>query len=762
MQGLIRFISFSQILLICFLVDAQSPYVTGKLVEFGGNEPLPFANVQNLNQGILVVTDKEGGFKIAAQPEDTIQFSFIGYQQIQKLAASIASGQTLFIKPSSTVLQEVQVSAERSRSLEQFDKIRSGINSLGRDVVFDLPTLGGEPDFVKVITLLPGASKGVEGSNDFFIRGGAADQNLVLFDGATVYNTGHLFGFLSVFNPSTVGEVDMMTGGFPTEYGGRLSSIIDIRSKEIRKDEFFMEGGIGLISSRISAEIPIIKDKLAIQIAGRRTYADQLAKMVGSEIPYFFYDANVHVDYQPTESTRLSYAFYTGEDVLNYTGVRGRNDDPSGTSFIIGNNIQTLTLEKKFQKLTSQTDLSFTKFDYDIDNFFQDNRLQVVSGISEMGFKQRFTYPLTENDKFHVGFAGTQRTVNTNLVDVEGELAEVIPTSEGEKLDVFESALFGEWEFRKGRFQGIIGARISYAFLRNKTYWQPEPRMSFRYAFKDDLALKVSYTRMSQYIHRVSSSSFALPTDVWYPVDEQIRPQTANQWTLGINKVIVPKGLVLSMEGYYKQMKNLVEFKEGTNLVLNPELREDLLQGDGSSYGLEWLIRKDVGKLKGWISYTLSWTQRQFDELNNGNSFAARYDRRNNASVISNYQLSDRWTFSAVWEFISGARFTPIVGYYGVPNASATGIDLVPIYPERNSVKLADTHRLDLSIILRGKEKANRRWRGDWHFSIYNVYNRATPIAIDIIYDEAEQAYRYEQPGLLGLLPSVTYNFTFK
>ncbi len=209
-------------------------------------------------------------------------------------------------------------------------------------------------------------------------------------------------------------------------------------------------------------------------------------------------------------------------------------------------------------------------------------------------------------------------------------------------------------------------------------------------------------------------------------------------------------------------MNNLVEFREGTNLVLNPDFRDDLLQGVGQSYGLEALVRKDLGRFRGWLSYTLSWAQRQFDELNDGNVFPARYDRRHNTSLVGNYQLNKRWAFSAVWEFISGARFTPIIGYYGVPNASFTGIDLIPQYTERNAVKLADTHRLDLSIILKGKEKPGKRWTGDWHFSIYNVYNRATPIAIDIIFDEETGGYRYEQPGLLGLLPSVTYNFRFR
>ena len=740
---------------------AQEQSIKGTLIESATGSPMPFANVQNLRSRTVTITDTLGRFEIKALSKDTIEFSFIGYENVKHLALDILSTRQVKIQSISTVLEEVEVSTTRSRSMEQFDKVRS-MQSLGKDIVFELPSMAGEPDFVKVITLLPGAAKGVEGSNDFFIRGGAADQNLVLLDGAAVYNTGHLFGFLSVFNPSTVGEVNLMTGGFPAEYGGRLSSIIDIRSKVLDKKQFNLEGGIGLISSRISAEIPVIKNKMAIQIAGRRTYADQVVKLVGSELPYYFYDMNFNVDYEPNESTRIHYGFYAGDDVLNFRGEDDSNDDPSSSSFILGNTIHAFTLEKDYKNFSSTTDINYTRFDYDIDNAFEDNRLNVVSSITDVGLSHKFTYPLPSKDQLHIGFSTLRRGVNNNLVDAEGELAEVIPSSEGEQSNVFESAFFGEWEFKRGKLQGTAGLRISTAMLPGKNYWEPEPRVALRYALKDDLALKMSYTRMAQYIHRVSSSSFALPTDVWYPVDDIVKPQTAHQWTFGVNKLIEDKGFVLGLEAYFKRMDNLVEFREGTNLVLNPDFRDDLLQGVGRSYGLEASVRKDLGKFRGWLSYTLSWTERQFDELNQGNVFPARYDRRNNASIVGNYQLNKRWTFSAVWEFISGARFTPIIGYYGVPNASFTGVDLIPQYTERNAVKLADTHRLDVSIILRGKEKPGKKWRGDWHFSVYNVYNRATPIAIDIIFEEETGSYRYEQPGLLGLLPSVTYNFRFR
>ncbi|MEP2024560.1 MAG: TonB-dependent receptor [Reichenbachiella sp.] len=749
------------LLLITHSASSQSR-IEGTLADAITGQVLPFASIQNLNSGYVSVADSSGIYHVLANPKDSIAFSFIGYDKLHMLAAQIPENEPLLLRPTNQYLQEVEVNALRSPSIEQFDKIRPSMHTLRKDVIFQLPSMAGEPDFIKVITLMPGASKGIEGSNDFFVRGGAADQNLVLLDGATVYNTGHLFGFLSVFNPSAIGEVNIMTGGFPAEYGGRLSSIIDIRSKEISKAQLRIEGGIGLISSRVSAEIPIIKDKLAVQIAGRRTYADQVVTLIGGEeLPYYFYDMNVNVDYALNKTTRLHYGFYFGDDVLDYTGARGSNNDPSGTSFVIGNLIQTLSLEKEFHRFSSTTDLTFTRFDYKINNYYQDNSLNVVSDIEDLGLKQKVTLPLSENNKLHMGFSTIRRSVNTNLIDVEGELAEVIPSSGGDVINVFEGAIFGEWEFKQGKFEGILGARASAALVEGTNYWQPEPRVALRYAIDPNWALKASYTRMSQYIHRVSSSSFALPTDIWYPVDPVVKPQTANQWTLGVSKLMPSKEIVLSAEVYYKQLSNLVEFREGTNLVLNPDFRNGLLQGNGESYGFEWLLRKDVGRLRGWLSYTLSWSHRTFDELNKGLTFPARYDRRHNAALVTNYSLNDRWSFSMIWEFISGAKFTPIIGYYAIPNASATGADLIPIYPDRNSVRLANTHRLDLSIILKGKQKPGRKWQGDWQFSLYNVYNRATPIAITIVYDENTNAYKYEQPGLLGLLPSITYNFKF-
>jgi hypothetical protein len=764
MKFLKKFPPFILMMVISTNLIAQNAFVKGELLDKNNLEPLPYANIVLLSKNAVYSTDSLGRFSIPYTNEtDSLRFLFLGYQELLVPIHQINKDYTVLLESTAKTLQEIEIKALRSDALQQFENVRPGKQVLKKEVVLQLPALAGEPDFIKALTLLPGASKGIEGSSDFFVRGGAADQNLVLMDGATVYNTGHLFGFLSVFNPSTIGEVSMMTGGFPAEYGGRLSSIIDIRSKEPSMNRTFIEGGVGLISSRISVEQPIIKDKLAIQIAGRRTYADQVVRLASIDLPYYFYDVNINVNWKISDNSSLHYGYYRGDDILDFSEVRDENvaGDVAGTSFNLGNSIHTLEFNSQLENMTSTTYLHLTKFDYKINSYFQDNFINVIADIQDLGLSQKFTLKKTENRSFNFGFSAILRNVDPNLINSGGEISEIIPSSDGTTREVTETAIFGEWEFKKDNLEGIVGLRTSAAFLENTHYVQPEPRIAFRYSLNDNYALKASYTRMSQYVHRVSSSSFALPTDIWYPVDQDVAPQSADQFTLGLNKLMQNGGIVLSTEAYYKSMSNLVEYREGTNLVLNNDFKSALIQGDGAAYGSEWLLRKDAGKLRGWLSYTLSWTNRQFDELNNGKTFKARYDRRHNVSIVTNYDIAERWRLSAVWEFLSGARFTPIIGYYGVPNSAATGVDLIPVFPERNSVQLADAHRLDLSITFKGKQRSNKNWYGEWQFSIYNAYNRATPVAINIVYNEETDSYSYEQPGLIGLLPSISYNFKF-
>jgi hypothetical protein len=315
-----------------------------------------------------------------------------------------------------------------------------------------------------------------------------------------------------------------------------------------------------------------------------------------------------------------------------------------------------------------------------------------------------------------------------------------------------------EWALNKS-FRINAGLRGSAAIVNNKNYFTPEPRISVRYAIAKDQALKFSYSRMAQYMHRISNSAVSTPTDIWYPVTDSIRPQTSHQLSLAWQRFLSSKKIYFSAEAYYKSMSSLIGYEEGTNLFFNTDFESRLIQGKGRAYGLEFLVRKEAGKFSGWISYSLSWSWRQFDEINHGDWFHARYDRRHNGAVVAQYALAKRWSVSAVWEFISGARFTPVIGQYTVLAPTLTGVDLIPVYSGVNEVKLADSHRLDLGIKFRSKPAKKFQWH--WFAGVYNTYNRASPIGIVIEQDEADGSLKYSQPGLFGLLPFISYGFKF-
>lgn len=741
---------------------AQIRELEGYVFDSSNDEPMPSVNVHLKKQGVGDITDIYGYFKLTLPQDDNLVVSFIGYRTAEwEVSVNDSGVLRIFLDLSTKTLPEIEIRAKRNLIYDSFNDMSGSRFELTREAILTLPTLTGEPDYIKTLLLMPGATKGLEASSDIFVRGGDADQNLVLFNGATVYNTGHLFGFLSVFNPYATSNATMLTGGFSATYGGRLSSIIAVKSRKPGYKDLVIEGGIGTLTSNLALELPVIRDKLSLMIAGRRTYADQVVRLVGLELPYYFYDLNAQLDYKVNETLSLQYHFYKGDDDLDYRRqfTEGMN---AGTDFLIENNTHTFTLNKSFNSaFQSYTNFHYSLFRYNINSFFQENQLIVNSKINDFGFEQRFDYKKNEEHKFASGISIIQHQVVPNLIDSYGEISELIPSGDGRATTMSESTIFSSWEYNKKRIRTTVGMRLSSAYQRDVVYINPEPRLNLRWQPKENHAIKVSYSRMFQYLNRVSSSSFALPTDVWYPVTSQVKPQFSDQLSAGYQFVIKEPEILAGFDLYYKEMSNQIAFREATNLTFNNEFEDALLQGRGNSYGAEFLIRRDHGKLKGWLAYTLSWSNRQFDELNNGKPFRARYDRRHNISIVTNYTPHPRWTFSGVWEFISGARFTPVIGYYAVPNPILSGVDLIPIYPERNSVGLNDSHRLDLSVTLNGFPRRNK-WYGELQLSVYNVYNRATPIAISLNYDETEDRYYYEQPGLFGVLPSLTYRFTYR
>lgn len=733
------------------------------LVQDQSGDPLPLASVIILPDSFVLNTDNDGRFAITiSQGRKEVRISYTGFE-ISRLYFQFGRDTTMnvVLKERIDELKEVTVESDRYSNGDLVQSTRSGLNRLTQKDLNAIPALMGEADLIKTLQLLPGTLRGVEGSSDLFVRGGAADQNLVLLDGAPIYNTSHLFGFLSVFNPDVLDHVEAINGGFPAEFGGRLSSILNVHTIRDIPERTRVSGDIGLISSRLFVNQPIKQDKAAISVAGRRTYIDKVVRAVGEELPYFFYDLNGKLLLKPSSVDDVQISYYAGEDILDI--FRDTNNDGDGflTSYQSGNSSQSINWQHRFQNdWRVDAVVLRTKYDYRINNAFGENKLAALSDIEDYGGKLALSNDSLENGSVSYGLEWTRHSISPSVINSEGTIAELLESSASAGRLANEVAAFGQREWSISRKLRVnAGVRTSMGIVSNRNYLFPEPRVSFRYALSQDQAVKLNYSRMVQYMHRISNSAVSAPTDIWYTITDSIRPQTSHQFSAAWQRFIPKERLYFSLEAYYKSMHNLIGFEEGTNLFFNTDFASKLVQGRGRAYGLEWLIRKDRGKLTGWLSYTLSWSWRQFDELNGGEWFRARYDRRHNGALVMQYTLGKRWAASAVWEFISGARFTPVIGQYTMLAPTLTGVDLIPVYSELNAVKLTDSHRLDLGI--KFFSKPHRKFQWHWFAGVYNTYNRASPVGIIIEQDENDGSLNYLQPGLFGLLPFISYGFKF-
>jgi outer membrane cobalamin receptor len=742
---------------------AQTIYLRGTVKEQGG-ENLPAAFLFLQPDSLTLTTSISSLFSIPTKPGfKTLRVSYVGYQTTTlSFFLKRDTSLTIPLTPIINQLHEVVVKGERYSQRDIVESTRSGTHLLSKDDIESIPVLGGEADVIKTLQLLPGTLRGVEGSSDYFVRGGAADQNLVLLDDVPIYNTSHLFGFVSVFNPDVIEKVESINGAFPADYGGRLSSVLSVQTASQLAERTHASVDVGLIASRIFVEQPLLKNKASIWIAGRRTYIDQVVRAIGEELPYFFYDLNGKLILQPTTDDRIELSYYAGEDILDI--FRDGNGDGDGflTTYKAGNDNQSLRWSRKWNPTwSSRLSLIRSQYNYRINNSFEDNSLLALSDIEDYGMRFVVTSDsINANSFFKAGMDWTRHAVSPNVINTSGFIAELLEGSETRGRVAHEVAVHAQYEWMLNPKWTInTGLRMSTAFTENKNYFFPEPRVSLRYAWKNEQTLKFSYSRMVQYLHRISNSAISSPTDIWYPVTEAIKPQTSHQVSAAWQRFSQQSNTLFSAEVYYKSMNNLIGYEEGTNLFFNNDFESKLIQGRGYATGFELLVKKEAGKLTGWISYTLSWSRRNFEELNKGEWFYSRYDRRHNGAVVAQYKFHKRWAISAVWEFISGARFTPVVGQYVVFAPTLTGVDLIPLYTGLNEVALANTHRLDMGIKFRSKPEKKIQWQ--WFAGAYNAYNRANPIGITIEQDENTGALSYSQPGLFGLIPFISYGISF-
>lgn len=751
------------------LASAQAQYtISGTVSDSSSNESLIGAIVSIKGTPKGMATNEYGFFSLTLpEGEYEVVVKYTSYQA-KTVKVSLHSNTTVNIpitSSSAAQMKEVVITGEKDKNAEQITSTQMSAISIPVEQIRYVPTIGGETDVIKVLQLMPGVKRGGEGQNTMLVRGGSGDDNLILLDEATVYNVSHLFGFFSVFNNDALKDVTMYKGGFPAQYGGRISSVMDIRMKDGDMQKYHVDGGIGLLSSHLTIQGPLKKDTASFILSGRRSYIDQVFRLAygGQDIlPYYFYDATLKLNYKLNTNNRFYFSTYVGDDVL-----RPPKSDSSlfDGGFRMGNFTTTARWNHVFNsQLFSNMSFIHTRFRYDVEANIPGNSFLAKSRIADFGLKYDFSYYKDPYNTFRYGFMGTFHGFRPNVVNTAGDISDFVRSREGALVVNFESGIYfqHEWQARHN-LNLSYGFRQSFLIGKDKTYASPEPRVAATFVLNEDQSIKVSYCRMTQYLHLVSSSAIALPTDLWYPVTKNVKPIYSNQVAAGYNYNFPKIKSIASVEVYYKHMNNLIEYREGAVLVLNDNYENELIAGDGESYGLEFFFQKNSGKLTGWVGYTLSWTTRQFDGLNNGEKFYARYDRRHDFSFVGTWEITPRFVLSGVWVYSTGQRFTPVIGYFLMPNSSSTNVNTLPIYGDRNSTILPSAHRMDISLIFKSKEKGTRRWmkwQGEWSIGAYNFYNRAQPYRIELE-SNPDGSVKYVSKGLFGFIPFLAYNFRY-
>lgn len=746
--------------------------------------------------GVGTTTNAAGFYSLAVpakwsvRPLVRVSYSFVGYQTENMTAdLNFNSDMNIELKPDLTNLKEVVVKSNAA-SRKASESVQMSSLSVPIQQVKEIPSLLGEKDVLKSLQLLPGVQKGSEGSTGLYVRGGGPDQNLVLLDDAPIYHTSHLFGFFSLFNGDAIKSVDLTKGGFPAHFGGRLSSVVEMQMKDGNRERLSGEGGIGLISSRLTLEGPIKRGKSSFLVSGRRTYADLVLKPFMPSISDhtgYFYDINLKATFDVTPDDFVSVSAYNGQDRFVYKTNGSVTSESGNLSW--GNTAGTARWQHRFNNaLTTTTSLFYSHYQSNVnmnrdvvsDDEVVTYTLRNRSGIRDAGLKSDFTWQAGQRHTLRWGLALTShqfRPSSTTMLD--GYAGK--PSADSVKLNSWEGAVYLEdtWKPVAG-LQINAGLRYSGLVSDGKTYSRPEPRVSVAYTLPRNWAVKASYASMSQYVHLLSNSGIGLPTDIWVPSTSRTAPQRSQQVAFGIAKDFA-SGTILTIEGFYKTMDNMVAYKEGAsslsigNTQVAPNWEDQITYGKGKSYGAEFLLQKKVGRFTGWAGYTLSWTQQQFDELNFGKPFWARYDRRHDISLVGVFHLSDRITLSGTWVYGTGQALTLPQGQYWVQGSNGLKKlgDAKPYYTqrvfseygERNNFRQAPYHRLDLGIQFH--KKMGRRER-TWEISFYNAYNRQNPFFyyLDAVNVSTEPQVkkienRLKQITLFPVLPSISYGYKF-
>jgi hypothetical protein len=781
----------SMLFLLIIGLSQTNSTVSGYVLDSATGEALIGAYVYELNSNKAATTNVYGFYSLTL-PSDSIKLftSYIGYSSQTVSFNLVQDISRTFDLNSSLELSEAVVESSQSEPIQN----RTQMSSLELDMrkVKSLPVLLGETDVLKTLQLLPGIQSGTEGASGIYVRGGGPDQNLMLLDGVPIYNASHLFGFFSVFNADAIRDVKLIKGGFPARYGGRLSSVIDVRMKEGNLYETHGEVSVGIVAAKLSIEGPIKKEKSSFLFSARRTYIDALtrplikasAKQSGESATggYYFYDLNGKINYIISNKDRLFLSGYFGNDraFAKYSSSFGDQTENIKTKLEWGNAIVAARWNHVFSpKLFSNTTLTYSKYKFltafDIESgsegMMEEISLRYDSGIDDYSIKTDFEFiPNPDlNLKFGLSFVNHKFTPGVSRIEAEG-LGENIRLSYGSnEIRANELNAYTEADWKLGdRFKVNLGVHSSNFFVEGESYFSIQPRISSRYLLNKKSSIKASYANMTQFLHLLSNSTIGLPTDLWVPVTEKIKPQTSDQLALGY-AVTPTKGYQISVEGYYKWMNNLIEYKDGASFQGSAEDWQDKVEvGKGWSYGAEFLLEKTKGDFTGWIGYTLSWTNREFENINFGDPFPYRFDRRHDIGVALTYEPSERIDYGLVFVYGTGNAVTlPVAKYNGAfvpPTISGGGFEFQELeyISERNGYRTPSYHRLDLGVNFHKEVPWGKR---TWSLGFYNIYSRQNPFFLffDQEYNESEQTSEnvLKQISLFPIIPSISYAVKF-
>lgn len=761
--------------------------ISGYIEDSATGEKLPGATIllPDLKKG--TTSNNYGYFTITLPAGSTrILLTHAGYNPTLVSMELLNNFSTTFKMQVNDVLQEVVVKSTKVPPLQmpvQMSKVTIPVA-----LIKSMPRFLGETDVLKTLQLLPGVAQGTEGTSGVLVRGGSPDQNLILLDGTLVYNPSHLFGIFSSFNSDALKSVELYKGGFPARFDSRLSSVIDLVMKDGNMKEFHGEGSIGMLSSKLTLEGPVIKEKSSFLISGRRMYLDLLAKpiaMAASEgyikgLGAYFYDANMKYHHILSNTDRLLFSFFSGHDFFKLATEEKDNGDIEKNKLRIGwgNTIGTCRWNHVFsKKLFANTLINFTQYRFvSTYNYYskynttvEDFGAKYFSGIRDYGVRMDFDYrPLPEHT-VKWGLSGTQHifTPGAATMKLTGNTISNIDTSYNDyNQKSFESAFYFEDDWNLSTNLKInLGFHASTFKAHSKWYSSLQPRLGIRYLLPGDIALKASYTHMNQYVHLLTNNASSLPTDLWVPSTDKVKPMFSRQAAIGLARSILNNTIDVSIEGFYKTMDGIIEYKDGASYLNSSIAAWDskVESGKGKAKGIELLIQKKSGRTNGWIGYTLSKSDRIFPEINFGKTFYYKYDRRHDFELVVTHKLSKRIEISGSWQFQTGSPYTLPVGQYEAANFNSTFsyssyISSIDMYKGRNNFRLLNYHRLDLGITWSRKKK---RYEKSWNVSLYNAYNRQNPF-----YYYIDRDYRTGKSSLKGItilpiFPSISYNFKF-